>query len=84
MPNITGSPRRHTPQPLGVITSKVECRWGNWFKVRLRGRGRGRGRVRVRVVVRGTGRDLFPHTHACKVAIGLSGIQFSEGGQRPG
>ena len=38
-----------------------------------------RGRVRVRV--RG-GRDLFPHTHACKV--GLSGMRLSEGGQRLG
>ena len=26
------------------------------------------------------GGDLFPHTHACKV--GLSGMRFSEGGQR--
>ena len=36
----------------------------------------GRREVRVR------GGDLFPHTYACKV--GLSGMRFSEGGQRPG
>ena len=36
----------------------------------------------VRVSVRVGGANLFPHTHACKV--GLSGMRFSEGGQRPG
>ena len=44
-------------------------------------RVRVRVRVGVRVMVRFRRGDLFPHTHACKVR--LSGMRFSEGGQRP-
>ena len=58
---------------------------------RLRGRGRVRGGFRLGLgfglglaigLELGLRGGVFPHTHTCKV--GLSGMRFSEGGQRPG
>ena len=64
----------HCTIPPYAVHCRVRVRVRVRVTVRVRGRGRGMVTVMVTVTVTVRGRDLLPHTHACKAGFQACGL----------